>query len=46
MHHNFEARREYASELLQALRFTKFRPDFLLDVVKKEGEAAYSEEVI
>ena len=42
---NFDERKVYAAELLALLRFMHFRQDFLLDVVKKEGEMAYTDDV-
>eukprot|EP01126_Amoeba_proteus_P033197 TRINITY_DN3254_c0_g2_i6.p1 TRINITY_DN3254_c0_g2~~TRINITY_DN3254_c0_g2_i6.p1 ORF type:complete len:384 (+),score=69.89 TRINITY_DN3254_c0_g2_i6:149-1300(+) len=43
-HHDFESRKKHAAELLPLLRFPHFYKDFLLDVVKREGELSYPEE--
>jgi hypothetical protein len=45
LHRDFEGRKKYAAQLLPLIRFTQIRPDYLLDVVKKEGEASYPEDV-
>jgi len=44
VHANFEERKQFASVLLPLLRFSQVRKDFLLDVIKKEGELGYPEE--
>eukprot|EP01127_Copromyxa_protea_P014369 TRINITY_DN3988_c0_g1_i2.p1 TRINITY_DN3988_c0_g1~~TRINITY_DN3988_c0_g1_i2.p1 ORF type:complete len:406 (-),score=79.58 TRINITY_DN3988_c0_g1_i2:134-1351(-) len=44
MHRDFENRKQHAVALLPLIRFTQIKPDFLLDVVKKEGEMHYPEE--
>ena len=44
-HRDFEGRKQHAKILLPHIRFSQLRQDYLLDIVKKEGEMAYPEEV-